>query len=96
MVGREGVVGIPIYMGCDTPPAWRWRKARVRVNACAPKTDGSVCPVALFMHLMLLYTQALITQTAETAVCNHRHHSLDQQLCRRLLLSLDRLEACTW
>lgn len=49
---------------------------------------------SLFMHLRLLYAQALITQTAETAVCN-RHHSRDQQLCRRLLLSLDRLEACT-
>jgi hypothetical protein len=47
----------------------------------------------LHLHLLLRYTQALITQMAQTAVCN-RHHSLDQQLCRWLLLSLDRLEGC--
>ena len=92
VVGNEGVVGISLFMGGDSTPSravvqsagqgWRLRAAVLK-----DEFNGSH-PV---MHLLLRYTQALITQMAQTAVCN-RHHSLDQQLCRWLLLSLDRLE----
>jgi CRP-like cAMP-binding protein len=91
VVGHEGVVGISLFMGGGTTPSravvqsagegWRLRGADM-IEAF--NRSGPV------MHLMLRYTQALITQMAQTAVCN-RHHSLDQQLCRWLLLSLDRL-----
>ena len=60
----------------------------VRLSAAAMKDEFNRAPV---LHLLLRYTQALITQMAQTAVCN-RHHTLDQQLCRWLLLSLDRLQ----
>jgi CRP-like cAMP-binding protein len=92
VVGREGVVGIPLFMGGNTTAlraavqsagqGYRMR-AEIMKEVFARSTP--------FMHLMLHYTQALITQMAQTAVCN-RHHSLEQQLCRRLLLSLDRQE----
>ncbi|KPF50440.1 Crp/Fnr family transcriptional regulator [beta proteobacterium AAP51] len=91
VVGNEGVVGISLFMGGETTPSravvqsagqgWRLRSRAVKTEFDHP---GPV------MHLLLRYTQALITQMAQTAVCN-RHHSLDQQLCRWLLLSLDRL-----
>jgi CRP-like cAMP-binding protein len=92
VVGREGVVGISLFMGGGSTPSravvqsagqgWRLPASIIKdeFNRSAP-----------VMHLMLRYTQALITQMAQTAVCN-RHHTLDQQLCRWLLLSLDRLE----
>ncbi|GAB4087714.1 Crp/Fnr family transcriptional regulator [Hydrogenophaga soli] len=91
VVGHEGVVGISIFMGGGSTPSravvqsagWGFR---MRSAVIKDEFDRS-SPV---MHLMLRYTQALITQMAQTAVCN-RHHSLDQQLCRWLLLSLDRL-----
>ncbi|WP_088285151.1 Crp/Fnr family transcriptional regulator [Ideonella sp. A 288] len=91
VVGNEGVVGIALFMGGETTP----NRAVVqsgglgfRLSAQAIKAEFSrSAPV---MHLLLRYTQALITQMAQTAVCN-RHHSVDQQLCRWLLLSLDRL-----
>ncbi len=91
VVGNEGLVGISLFMGGESTPSravvqsagvgWRLRGAAVKeeFNRSGPA-----------MHLLLRYTQALITQMAQTAVCN-RHHSLDQQLCRWLLLSLDRL-----
>jgi CRP-like cAMP-binding protein len=91
VVGNEGVVGISLFMGGGSTPSravvqsagqgWRLRAAAIRdeFNDSAP-----------VMHLLLRYTQALITQMTQTAVCN-RHHSLEQQLCRWLLLSLDRL-----
>jgi CRP-like cAMP-binding protein len=91
VVGHEGVVGISLFMGGESTPSravvqsagegWRLRAAAIKdeFNRSHP-----------VMHLLLRYTQALITQMAQTAVCN-RHHSLDQQLCRWLLLSLDRL-----
>jgi len=92
VVGYEGVVGISLFMGGESTPSravvqsagrgYRLRGARIKEEFAR---SGPV------MHLMLRYTQALITQMAQTAVCN-RHHSLDQQLCRWLLLSLDRLE----
>jgi CRP-like cAMP-binding protein len=91
VVGMEGVVGISLFMGGESTPSravvqsagegWRLRGQWVKDEFEKP---GPV------MHLLLRYTQALITQMAQTAVCN-RHHTLDQQLCRWLLLSLDRL-----
>ncbi len=92
VVGREGVVGISLFMGGETTPSRAVVQSagtgfRLRGQAMKDAFEGAG-PV---MHLMLRYTQALITQMAQTAVCN-RHHSLDQQLCRWLLLSLDRLK----
>jgi len=92
VVGFEGVVGISIFMGGGSTPSRAVVQSagmgfRLRSDAIKEEFDRS-SPV---MHLMLRYTQALITQMAQTAVCN-RHHSLDQQLCRWLLLSLDRLQ----
>ncbi|MDP1656566.1 MAG: Crp/Fnr family transcriptional regulator [Hylemonella sp.] len=93
VVGFEGVVGISIFMGGGSTPSRAVVQSagmgfRLRSDAIKQEFDRS-SPV---MHLMLRYTQALITQMAQTAVCN-RHHSLDQQLCRWLLLSLDRLQS---
>lgn len=92
VVGLEGVVGISLFMGGETTP----NRAVVqsagkgyRLRAQALKDEFHQAGPA--MHLLLRYTQALITQMSQTAVCN-RHHSLDQQLCRWLLLSLDRLQ----
>lgn len=92
VVGHEGVVGISLFMGGESTPSravvqsagqgWRLKAGAVKEEF---NRSGPV------MHLLLRYTQALITQMAQTAVCN-RHHALDQQLCRWLLLSLDRLE----
>ena len=91
VVGNEGLVGVSIFMGGDTTPSRAVVQSAgkgYRLRAAALKDEFSrSAPV---LHLLLRYTQALITQMAQTAVCN-RHHSLDQQLCRWLLLSLDRL-----
>jgi CRP-like cAMP-binding protein len=92
VVGFEGVVGISIFMGGGSTPSRAVVQSagkgyRLRAEAMKGEFDRSG-PV---MHLMLRYIQALITQMSQTAVCN-RHHSLDQQLCRWLLLSLDRLK----
>jgi CRP-like cAMP-binding protein len=91
VVGCEGVVGISIFMGGGSTPSRAVVQSAgkgLRLRADAMKDEfGRSSPV---MHLLLRYTQALITQMSQTAVCN-RHHSLDQQLCRWLLLSLDRL-----
>ncbi len=91
VVGREGLVGIALFMGGDTTPSRAVVQSagkgyRLRAQAIQDEFNRS----GPIMHLLLRYTQALITQMAQTAVCN-RHHSLDQQLCRWLLLSLDRL-----
>jgi len=90
-VGREGVVGISLFMGGGSTPSRAVVQSAgsgYRLRAADMKEEfDRAGPV---MHLFLRYTQALITQMAQTAVCN-RHHSLDQQLCRWLLLSLDRL-----
>ncbi|TDP86133.1 CRP-like cAMP-binding protein [Aquabacterium commune] len=91
VVGHEGVVGISLFMGGGTTPS----RAVVQSAGQGFRFHGDLL-MAEFnrggpaMHLLLRYTQALITQMAQTAVCN-RHHRLDQQLCRWLLLSLDRL-----
>jgi CRP-like cAMP-binding protein len=92
VAGFEGVVGISLFMGGESTPSRAVVQSAgrgVRVSSAFIKAEFNRSgPV---MHLLLRYTQALITQMAQTAVCN-RHHSLDQQLCRWLLLSLDRLD----
>ena len=90
-VGNEGMVGVSLFMGGDTTPS----RAIVQTGGTAFRLPARVLleefnrggPV---MRLMLRYTQALLTQMAQTAVCN-RHHTVEQQLCRWLLLTLDRV-----
>lgn len=93
MVGNEGIVGISLFMGGDSMPSRvvvQGAGRGHRLKAQALKDEFNLGgPV---MHVLLRYTQALITQMAQTAVCN-RHHALEQQLCRWLLLSLDRLDS---
>ena len=91
VVGNEGVVGISLFMGGETTPS----RAVVQSAGEALRLPGQAVKDEFtrggsMQHLMLRYTQSLITQMAQTAVCN-RHHSVDQQLCRWLLLSIDRL-----
>ena len=91
VVGREGVVGVSLFMGGETTPSRAVVQSAggcYRLAAAALKTEFNRYGVG--MHLLLRYTQALLTQMAQTAVCN-RHHLLEQQLCRWLLLSLDRV-----
>ena len=92
VVGNEGIVGISLFMGGESTPSRAVVQSAgsgFRLRAQMMKEEfNRAGPV---LHLFLRYTQALITQMAQTAVCN-RHHSLDQQLCRWLLLSLDRLQ----
>lgn len=93
VVGNEGVVGVALFMGGATTPS----RAVVQSAGHALRLPSQVLKDEFIrggamQHLLLRYTQALLTQMAQTAVCN-RHHSLDQQLCRWLLLSLDRLQA---
>ena len=93
VVGNEGIVGIALFMGGETMP----NRAVVQSAGGAYKLPGSVLKqefarAGALQHLLLRYTLAMLTQMAQTAVCN-RHHSIDQQLCRWLLLSLDRLPA---
>ena len=92
VVGNEGIVGISLFMGGDSTSSRAVVQSAglgYRLKAQIMKDDfNRAGPV---LHLLLRYTQALITQMAQSAVCN-RHHSLDQQLCRWLLLSLDRLQ----
>jgi CRP-like cAMP-binding protein len=93
VVGKDGAIGVALFMGGETTTnraivqssgsAYRLTAARLKREF---NRHGEV------MHILLRYTQALITQMAQTAVCN-RHHSVDQQLCRWLLLSLDRLSS---
>jgi CRP-like cAMP-binding protein len=92
VVGSEGLVGVSLFMGGDTTPS----RAVVQSSGEGYRLRASLLKdefqrAGPVMHVLLRYTQALITQMAQTAVCN-RHHSLDQQLCRWLLLSLDRLQ----
>jgi CRP-like cAMP-binding protein len=91
VVGHEGLVGVPLFMGGESTLSRAVVQSAgqgFRLSSRALKEEFARAGPA--MHLLLRYTQALITQMAQTAVCN-RHHSLDQQLCRWLLLSLDRL-----
>ncbi len=93
IVGNEGILGVSLFMGGDTTPSRAIVQSAghaFRLKADLLKDEfGRFGPT---MHLLLRYTQALLTQMAQTAVCN-RHHSVDQQLCRWLLLSLDRLSS---
>ncbi|HEY9199779.1 MAG TPA: Crp/Fnr family transcriptional regulator [Gammaproteobacteria bacterium] len=91
VVGNEGLIGVALFMGGETMP----NRAVVQSAGHAYRLKGQLLKEEFnrsgeLQHLLLRYTQALLTQMAQTAVCN-RHHSLDQQLCRWLLLSLDRL-----
>src|SRR5208282_3142356 len=91
VVGNEGVLGVALFMGGETTT----NRAIVQSGGWAYRLTGTRLKLefkrhASLLHILLRYTQALITQMAQTAVCN-RHHSVDQQLCRWLLLSLDRL-----
>lgn len=91
IVGNEGLIGIALFMGGETTPS----RAVVQSAGQAYRLDARILKQEFHragpvQRLLLRYTQALITQMAQTAVCN-RHHSIDQQLCRWLLLSVDRL-----
>ncbi len=90
-VGNEGMIGLPLFMGGHTSPS----RATVCIGGHAYRLSGQVLAeeftrCSAMMRLLLLYTEALFTQVAQTAVCN-RHHSMEQQMCRLLLLTLDRL-----
>src|SRR5450631_435654 len=91
VVGNEGVVGVSLFMGGDSTAS----RARVQSAGRAFRLMAALMKEEFYrggpvLHLLLRYTQALMTQMVQTAACN-KHHSLDQQLCRWLLLSLDRL-----
>ena len=90
VAGNEGLVGISLFMGGESTPSRAVVQSAGRGYRLAAKSIKEEFTRAPVLHLLLRYTQALITQMSQTAVCN-RHHSLDQQLCRWLLLSLDRL-----
>ncbi len=92
VVGNEGIVGISLFMGGgSTPSRAVVQSAGLGLRLAAEMMKNEFNKNGPVLHLLLRYTQALITQMSQTAVCN-RHHSLDQQLCRWLLLSLDRLQ----
>jgi CRP-like cAMP-binding protein len=93
VVGNDGAIGIALFMGGETTPS----RAIVQSAGFAYRLTGERIKAEFgrhgqMLHVLLRYTQSLITQMAQTAVCN-RHHSVDQQLCRWLLLSLDRLSS---
>jgi CRP-like cAMP-binding protein len=93
VVGNEGILGISLFMGGDTTPS----RALVRSAGHGYRLKARLLQQEFnragpVLRLLLRYTQALITQMTQTAVCN-RHHSVEQQLCRALLLSLDRLSS---
>ena len=91
IVGNEGLVGISLFMGGETTPSRAVVQSAGDAYRLRAKTLKSEFEFGgALQHLFLRYTQALITQMAQTAVCN-RHHSIEQQLCRWLLLSADRL-----
>src|SRR4030081_1293431 len=92
VVGNDGAIGMALFMGGETTT----NRAIVQSAGSAYRLTGARLKEEFqrhgeTLHILLRYTQALITQMAQTAVCN-RHHSVDQQLCRWLLLSLDRLQ----
>jgi CRP-like cAMP-binding protein len=93
VVGNDGAVGVSLFMGGETTPS----RALVQSAGQAYRLTGKRLKDEFnrhgsMLHVLLRYTQSLLTQMAQTAVCN-RHHTLDQQLCRWLLLSLDRLSS---
>lgn len=91
LVGNEGLVGIAVFMGGEsTPRRWVVQSAGHAFRLAAPLFRNEFNNNSEMRMLMLRYTQSVITQMAQTAICN-RHHSIDQQLCHWLLLCLDRL-----
>jgi CRP-like cAMP-binding protein len=93
VVGNDGAIGVALFMGGETTT----NRAIVQSAGSAYQLTGARLKEEFerhgeMLHILLRYTQALLTQMAQTAVCN-RHHSVDQQLCRWLLLSLDRLSS---
>ena len=95
VVGNEGIIGVALFMGGETMP----NRALVQSAGHAYRLEGDILKrefrrIGALHYRLLRYTQALLTQMSQTAVCN-RHHSVDQQLCRWLLLSLDRLSSNT-
>lgn len=93
VVGNEGCLGVSIFMGGQSTLTnalvqSAGKSYRIKASVIMKEFNKS----GALMHLLLRYTQALITQTTQTAVCN-RHHTIDQQFCRWLLLSLDRLDS---
>jgi CRP-like cAMP-binding protein len=95
IVGNEGMVGVSLFMGGGaTSSRALVQSAGEGFGMEANQFKSEFERSSTVLHLFLLYTQALITQMAQTAACN-RHHALDQQLCRWLLLSLDRLDGNT-
>lgn len=92
VVGQDGLVGVSLFMGGETTPSRAVvQSAGTAYRLAAPRMKEEFTRGGSMQHLLLRYTQALITQMAQTAVCN-RHHTVDQQLCRWLLLSIDRLK----
>ena len=90
--GNEGLVGVSLFMGGESTTSRAVvQSAGHAFRMSVPALRSEFALGGAFQHLVLRYTQTLITQMAQTAVCN-RHHTLDQQLCRWLLLSIDRLE----
>ncbi len=93
VIGNEGILGVALFMGGETTPS----RSIVQSAGSAYRLTGQRLKEEFnrhgeMLHILLRYTQALLTQMAQTAVCN-RHHTVDQQLCRWLLLSLDRLSS---
>jgi CRP-like cAMP-binding protein len=91
VVGKEGAIGVSMFIGGETTTT----RSIVMAGGTAYRLSGRRLKQEFerhgdLLHILLRYTQSLLTQMAQTAVCN-RHHSIDQQLCRWLLLSLDRL-----
>jgi len=91
VVGNDGMVGVALFMGGETTPSRAIvQSAGHSYRLSARRLKQEFMRAGVLQHVLLRYTQALLTQMAQTAVCN-RHHSIDQQLCRWLLLTLDRL-----
>lgn len=91
LIGKEGIAGVPLFMGTEVSSNW----AVVQSAGYAYRLSGHILKKEFarngqFQHLLLCYAQALMAQISQTAVCN-RHHTLNQQLCRWLLLNIDRL-----
>ncbi len=92
VVGNEGLIGVALFMGGESTTSRAIvQSAGQAYRLLGQRLKDEFNRHGALLHTLLRYTQALITQMAQTAVCN-RHHSIDQQLCRWLLLSLDRLE----
>ncbi|MEP6885262.1 MAG: Crp/Fnr family transcriptional regulator [Gammaproteobacteria bacterium] len=93
IIGREGMIGVPLFMGGDSTSSRAIvQNAGFAYRLTAQQLKDEFARGGMFQMILLRFAQALITQMVQTAACN-RHHSLDQQLCRWLLMSLDRLKS---